>query len=557
MRIFSSISKRFNRNNRKGDGSKKHENASIVDFVDKGALSSAMGGSRRGSLGGSVSASSMREDSSMSSFGDPVDLAPVEWTLPLVDETVTEPQTMEEEMKRLEVLNSYFVLDSDGEEAFDRITKLGASMFDVPICLISLVDLGRQWFLSKVGLDAAETARKHAFCAHVILNKYKMLVIPDATKDFRFKDNPLVKDGLKIRFYAGAALVSKEGYKLGTVCIVSPNVRPQGLTAQEQERLHDLAAMTISAMEARRNRLLKEEYESKFLSLARTFLDTTHHLEEARDKVEKALLMNSWGGDKEELYSLESAVQILEMQSKMCSAAVRTTLQDISTDTSKTIADSEGCLDDNTNVAKDLDNPTTDMKILFDNINAIINNFPRQDIVTVEIDKSVPKTIGCDDLLLFRAVLNMLTQCMGASETGSPCGIRIRRMKKEDDELLVQCLLGGKLINKQQAKSLFDNRDSLLAPVASIVRSLGGHYGMYEAKWEVNDPKSAAQSIFWFQIPYERPQRVEKRNRSLLKVHPKPDAATLEKLGNAVDEVKMDPFQKALLENGCGRVPVK
>jgi GAF domain-containing protein len=102
---------------------------------------------------------------------------------------------MEEEMKRLEVLNSYFLLDSQGEEEFDRITRLGAQVFDVPICLISLVDLGRQWFLSKVGLDAEETPRKHAFCAHVILNKYKMLVVPDATKDFRFKDNPLVTDG--------------------------------------------------------------------------------------------------------------------------------------------------------------------------------------------------------------------------------------------------------------------------------------------------------------------------------------------------------------------------
>ncbi|KAG7345647.1 two-component hybrid sensor and regulator [Nitzschia inconspicua] len=559
MRLFNSISKRFNRNNRKGDKVKKHENASIVDFVDKAELVSVMTGVRPGNrYGGSVTASSVSDESSISSFGDPVDLTPVEWTLPLVEETTTEPQTMEEEIKRLEVLNSYFVLDSDGEETFDRITKLGASMFDVPICLFSLIDLGRQWFLSKVGLDVSETARKYSFCAHVILNKYKMLVVPDTTKDFRFKDNPFVTDGLKVRFYAGAALVSKEGYKLGTVCVVSPNVRPQGLSESESQMLQDLAALTVNAMEARRNRLLKEEYETKFHSLARTFLDTTQHLQEARDCVEKAMLLNSWGGSEEEYKTLNSAVEILEMQSKMCSAAVRTTLQDISTPSKPTAIsdnDEEGCLDDEIlGNGKDLDNPITDMKKLFDNVNSIINQFPRQDVVTVELEKSIPKTIVCDDLLLFRAILNMLTHCMGAAVEGEACGIRMRRMKREDDELLVQCLLGGKPISKTEAKALFDNRDSLLAPVASIVRSMGGHYGMFEAKWDPRIHKAETQSIFWFQVPYEKPEKFEKFPRNLLKTHGKPDAVKTEALGNGVDKVKMDPFHSALLANGCGGV---
>ena len=77
-----------------------------------------------------------------------------------------------------------------------------------------------------------------------------MLVVPDATQDFRFRDNPLVTSGIEIRFYAGAALVSPEGYKLGTLCIISPNPRPEGLSQGQQTILHELAAMVVSAMVA-------------------------------------------------------------------------------------------------------------------------------------------------------------------------------------------------------------------------------------------------------------------------------------------------------------------
>ncbi|KAL3913076.1 MAG: hypothetical protein SGARI_000836 [Bacillariaceae sp.] len=514
---------------------------------------------RRGSATVSIAGSSLSgdDDPSMSSFGDQT-FSPVEWTLPLVDKETTEPQSMEEEMKRLEVLNSYFVLDSQGEAEFDRITELAAKMFDVPICLISLVDLGRQWFLSKVGLDAAETPRKHAFCAHVILNKYKMLVIPDASKDFRFKDNPLVTDGLKIRFYSGAALVSKEGYKLGTLCIISPKVRPQGLSPKEQEMLHNMAGMVVSTMEARRNRLLKEEYETKFHQLARTFLDTTHHLEEAKDNIKRTLDNSSWGTTLDEFELLSSTSLILDMQSKLCSAAMRTTLQDIPMPSKNVdIDEDEGCLDDDLETAKISSTKATDVKQLFDNINMIISNFPRQDVVTVEIDKTVPKKIGCDDLLLFRAVLNLLTHCMGASPEGQACGIRMRRSKKDGEELLVQCRLGGGPISRAAAKELFDNRDSLLSPVQSIIRSMGGRYGMFEARWDAHSTKDPTQSIFWFQVPYDRLDRNEKFVRSLVKIHTRPDQAALDKVGAALDKVKMDPFQKQLLQNGCGRVPVQ
>jgi GAF domain-containing protein len=165
---------------------------------------------------------------------------------------------MKEELRRLQALNSYLIADADREESFDRITPcLAGSIFDVPITLVSLVDIVRQWFMSNRGLgDVEETSRKHAFCAHTILKKYNMLVVPDATKDFRFCDNT---GAPHFRFYAGAPLLTPEGVKIVTLCLISDRPRPVGMSGSEQEALHDLARMTVQAMVDRRTRLQHRE----------------------------------------------------------------------------------------------------------------------------------------------------------------------------------------------------------------------------------------------------------------------------------------------------------
>ena len=203
----------------------------------------------------------------------------VEWTLKLVDPETTMPQTMQGELQRLQVLHSYFVLDAQTDKMeFDCITQLASQIFQTKTCLISLVDLGRQWFLSRVGLDAMETPRKYAFCAHVILSQQQMLVIPNATQDIRFQNNPLVVDpnGPQIRFYAGAALQSPEGYNLGTLCVIDYQPRPQGFTIIQQQMLHSMAAMVMNVMVARRDRLLRQEYETKLHILAQQTLSDAH-----------------------------------------------------------------------------------------------------------------------------------------------------------------------------------------------------------------------------------------------------------------------------------------
>ncbi len=120
------------------------------------------------------------------------------------------------------------MLDTSPEAAFDDITQLVARLCDVPIALVSLVDTDRQWFKSRVGLDSTQTAREMVFCAHTILEN-KPLVVADATLDARFADNPLVTGEPGIRFYAGAPLVTRSGFALGTLCVIEVQPRELGL----------------------------------------------------------------------------------------------------------------------------------------------------------------------------------------------------------------------------------------------------------------------------------------------------------------------------------------
>ena len=107
------------------------------------------------------------------------------------------------ELKRLNELRSYDILDSITEEEYENITYLASMICDVPIAVISLVDENRQWFKSHKGLPISETLREYSFCAHAINSTQEFLIIPDSRTDHRFRDNPLVTGDPNIVFYAG------------------------------------------------------------------------------------------------------------------------------------------------------------------------------------------------------------------------------------------------------------------------------------------------------------------------------------------------------------------
>jgi signal transduction histidine kinase/ActR/RegA family two-component response regulator len=171
-----------------------------------------------------------------------------------------------DEATRLKVLYDYDVLDSETEKIFDDLTQLAAQICQTPITLISLIDPSRQWFKSKVGLDAAETSRDIAFCAHAIHQK-KIFEVEDTLQDKRFFDNPLVTSAPNIRFYAGTPLVSPDGHAIGTLCVIDD--KPNKLTQDQRQALEVLGRSVISQMELRKKiKQLKQanQHKTEFLS---------------------------------------------------------------------------------------------------------------------------------------------------------------------------------------------------------------------------------------------------------------------------------------------------
>ena len=156
----------------------------------------------------------------------------------------------EGEAARLSALRSYNILDTIPEVEFDSIVQLASSICKVPIALVSLVDEERQWFKARTGLQAEETHRDLAFCAHAVLDPTETLIVEDATKDERFSDNPLVTSEPDIRFYAGQPLIAPSGEALGTLCAI--DTKPRKLNADQISALKTLSLHVVHLLEKKK-----------------------------------------------------------------------------------------------------------------------------------------------------------------------------------------------------------------------------------------------------------------------------------------------------------------
>ena len=436
-----------------------------------------------------------------------------DWVIANLDEKNSIPLTVGDELRRLMALKSYLILDSEREKSFDTLTNMASRSFGVPIALVSLVDLGRQWFMSNHGLgDTRETPRKLAFCAHAIQGKKDIFEVPDTHKDPRFQDHGLVLGPPYIRFYAGAPLISPEGYKLGTFCIIDSKPWPEGMTYTQRANLLDFAAITSKIMEDRRQ-LIHEEDPSRLVAAAAHDLMTPllgvqsslAVLEEDTEKAQKL--------DKDQKHWVKTARQGTALMRRIC----QTTIESLN-DSNKS---SLGCSQINWLFQKTKSSPCVNLKELVQTLSQLMDSVPKQVPLTISLDATAPEVIVCDDLKLFRCSLNFLANACRNTKSGF---IRFTVSPGENKMLVFECTDTGRDLEFGSEESPFgscSNPDSARGgeaglgffSIASQVEKIGGKVG-YRKRGEgkggtvlLDDQgRRMKGSIFWFSVPIVLPK---------------------------------------------------
>lgn len=164
---------------------------------------------------------------------------------------ITSIMNLHQESNRINNLRSFKILDTIGERDYDELTKLASYICQTPISLVSLIDTNRLWFKSHLGLDVSQIPRaEYSFCCHAIEHQDEVMIVHDARKDPRFKENPLVLGHPHIVFYAGVPLISPEGHALGTLCVIDKEER--SFTEQQKEALEALGNQVTNLLVLRR-----------------------------------------------------------------------------------------------------------------------------------------------------------------------------------------------------------------------------------------------------------------------------------------------------------------
>jgi CheY-like chemotaxis protein len=455
----------------------------------------------------------------------------LDWVLTNYDIKTSEAQSLDEELERLQVLRSYLILDSERELPFERLTALASRIMDVPIALVSLVDLGRQWFMSNRGLgECRETPRDQAFCAHTIVTTEDLLVVPNTTEDPRFANNPFVTGPPYIRFYAGAPLVAPEGYKLGTFCVIDIKPRPEGLDFETKQNLRELGAMVVEVLVTRRR---KRERDAN--SNAELIACTAHDMLTPLSGIELSLSL---------LRGDEDFNKKLSKDHKECVERASTyagVVQDICNNVRETFGERRS--------AFEISSVQAQVRLL--NVDSLVNKmytimepFPKQVPLSITVDPNVPSHIVSDESKIFRCAVNFLTIACSRTHHGS---VKLRIFVREQlsdkkPKLVVECEDTGPAVDLDMYKHLFkpvseeldlltENNahkqtnggkstgviDPILKPgmglfsVATQMNEVGGKFGFRPRGADANgsqqfdeNGKPITGSLFWFSVTFSR-----------------------------------------------------
>jgi signal transduction histidine kinase len=352
-----------------------------------------------------------------------------------------------------------------------------------------------------------------------ILNKNNILVVPDLTADFRFVSNPFVAGPPHVKFYAGAPLVSPEGYKLGTICILDTVARPHGLSPEQASTLTDLADMTVKVMVDRRYQMNKKSSEDPSQAIAYTAHDMMAPLKSVH--LSLSILKNDSGVKaalgEHQLELLNTAASCSELMIRICKNALEGLCQQDKKSNPTTTATSSSVL--TTNGLNKHNMHLTSVKDLVKSLQMIVDPIPKKVPCIVTLDDSVPPVIIGDDLKLFRSAVNLLTNAIDRTTTGT---VNLTIRLDEETLLLFECEDTGEDIPVEEYQFLFQPASSAgstrvgLSSIATLINSLDGEYGFRPRGIDINGNvitdfkgRRRSGSIFWFSIPLYLPETLD------------------------------------------------
>lgn len=356
-------------------------------------------------------------------------------------------ESSENERERLASLRSYQILDTDPTPNFDRLTALLKKLLNVEFALVSLVDEKRQWFKSACGIDASETPRQEAFCAHAILEK-SVLVVLDALQDARFKNNPLVKTDPHIRFYAGYPLINSEGHVLGTLCAIGTKSR-DSFEDDHFEVLETLAKTVMDELELHRHAIeLKKMVEQRSLYVAQM----SH---EIRTPLNGVLGMASLLGEELTKPEQVEKLNVLENSAKILTSMVNNIL-----DFSKIEAGEV-----------ELDCAAVNLIDLVRSSCSVLEMSAREKGIEIVLEASqqLPTSVLLDEVKIRQILLNLLSNAIKFTETGMVSVFL--EYERENSLALLKVKDTGIGIEKEKLKRVFE---PFAQAGADIVRKYGG-----------------------------------------------------------------------------------
>lgn len=485
-----------------------------------------------------------------------------DWFIKNYDPQTCDAPDVETELKRLKVLKSYGVLDQEREACYERVTALVSRVFKVPIALIGAIDLGRAWIVGSSTLDfTREVPRQISLCSHLILSKTRLMIVPDLAKDPRFCDNALVTGPTKLRFYAGAQLISPEGFKIGSLCIVDTKPHPEGLSAEQQESLKDLADIVMDLIEKRKPcakstlgacasvpetssepPAVSSEVATKLIVLRNDLCELVqdpevHKRITARSK---RTLETAYDTTKYLHETLVEKRRRINVELKPEPEALPTVPEPSASSPSS--APQPSASSSFSVPQRVIPLATLEVAGFVRNLKFVMDNFPKKVHLDFSVEPSVPASILTNDLKVFRSTIALLTSACERSARGF---IQLR-IKMAGDQVVFECEDTSPITDLAECDKLFaepDEEPEIYAPscirvdettgeiktghccqsapesasdaynvhvVTEYMYFLGGKYGsrLRVATQTFSDPGTGC--VLWFSIPLIVPSTVPK-----------------------------------------------